>query len=309
MSLSREILSPVTTAGMLYPALHTLVSQIAMPNMVSRQFLQQYSLTASNSVTFPKQSGSPGAVINKVAEGVEIPLDVTAYNSVNVVPYKVAHGFIITRETIEDSLIPIQQDQLARSSLRVANKVDKDCIDAIQTGRSGSAAATGKSLATNGAEFVMSGSGGPGIGMYDIIGGKALIENNNYVPDTLLVHPRSKVFIERLPHFTALAYYGEPKMQEGFIATPGKFGDILGLDAYSSTNCPTGSAFVLSRGRTTNILGQYSPLGFFVERRALTTAVKPLEERDSIGVYVTMRYAPTVIRGEAGAEITGINVT
>jgi hypothetical protein len=309
MSLQREILSPVTTAGMLYPALHTLVSQIAMPNMVARQFFQQYTLSASNSVTFPKQSGSPAAVVQKVGEGVEIPLDVTAYSSVNVVPYKVAHGFIITRETIEDSLIPIQQDQLARSSLRVANKVDLDCIAVIQAGRSGSTAATGKSLATTGTEFVLSGSGGPGIGMYDIIAAKALVENNNYMPDTLLIHPRAKVFIERLPHFTALSYYGEPKMQEGFIATPGKFGDILGLDAYSSINCPTGSAFVISRGRTTNILGQYSPLGFFVERRPITTAIKPLEERDSIGVYVSMRYAPSVIRGEAAIEVTGINVT
>jgi len=277
--------------------------------MVARQFLMNYSLTASNSITFPKQSGSPAAVVNQVAEGAEFPMDVTAYSAVNVVPYKVAHGFIITRETIEDSLIPIQQDQLARAALRVANKVDKDCISVIQAGRSGSTAATGKSLALNGTEFVLSGSGGLGIGMYDIIAGKALIENNNYMPDSLLVHPRAKVFIERLPHFTAQYSYGEPRMQTGFIATPGKFGDILGLDAYASTNCPTGSAFVLSRGKTTNILGQYSPLGFFVERRPITTAIKPLEERDSIGIYVSMRYAPAVIRGEAACEITGINVS
>jgi len=305
MSLSREILSPVTTAGLLYErdeqssraksrAAHTRKpnrhaehggERVSSSNLLSyysaRQFLQNYSLTASNSITFPKQSGSPAAVVNQVAEGAEFPMDVTAYSAVNVVPYKVAHGFIITRETIEDSLIPIQQDQLARAALRVANKVDKDCISVINTGRSGSTAATGKSLALNGTEFVLSGSGGLGIGMYtpkrssvnDIIAAKSLVENNNYMPDressnkilflreTLLVHPRAKVFIERLPHFTAQYSYGEPRMQTGFIATPGKFGDILGLDAYASTNCPTGSAFVLSRGRTTNILGQYKGVG------------------------------------------------
>jgi len=146
MSLQREILSPVTTAGLLYPALHTLVVQIAMPNeneeeeslfsgnMVSRSFFQPYTLTASNSITFPKQSGSPGAVVDEVAEGAGIPLDVTAYSSTNVVPKKnvknifrqIGHGFVITREMIEDSLIPIQQDQLVRASLRVANKIDRD---------------------------------------------------------------------------------------------------------------------------------------------------------------------------------------
>jgi len=50
-----------------------------MPNMVARgltetsypvkSFFQPYVLTASNSITFPKQSGSPGAVVDEVAEG------------------------------------------------------------------------------------------------------------------------------------------------------------------------------------------------------------------------------------------------
>jgi hypothetical protein len=202
-------------------------------------------------------------------ESLQIPLDVTAYSSTNVVPKKIGHGFVITREMIEDSLIPIQQDQLVRASLRVANKIDKDCIDAIQAGRSGSVAATGKSLALDGTEFVLSGSGGPGIGMYDIITAKSYVEGNNYMPDrvekkllreTLLIHPYAKKYIERLPHFTAMFAVGSPVMVTGLIATPGKFGEILGLDAYASTNCPTGSAFVLSRGRTTNILGQYKGL-------------------------------------------------
>lgn len=309
MSLTRELLSPVTTAGLLYPHLHTQVVQIAMPNMVSRQFLQPFALGASNSVTFPKQSGSSGAVVQKVAEGVEIPLDVTNYDSVNVVPYKIAQGFVITRETIEDSLIPVQQDQLVRASLRFANKIDKDVIDVIAAGTGSSTAATGKSLAFDGTEFVLSGSGGPGIGTYDIITAKAKVEQYEYIPDTLLVHPLAKAHIEKLPHFTSLAHYGEPILQEGLIQVPGKFGDILGLDAFSSTNCATGSAYVLSRGVTSNILGQYSPLGFFVERRPITTAIKPLQERDSIGVFITCRYAPVVTRGEAAGAITGINVS
>jgi hypothetical protein len=266
-------------------------------------------MTAGNSVTFAKQSGSPGSVVDGISEGAEIPLDVTAYSAVTVTPKKYGQGFLITRETIEDSMLPVQQDQLARISLRVANKIDKDVIDAIQSGRSGSATASGKTLATDGTEFVMSGSGGPSIGHYDINRAIRLVEVNNYIPDTLLVHPSAKEFVSRLPHFTALMYYGEPLYKEGMLATPGKFGDILGLDAYASINCPTGSAFVLSRGRTSNILGQYAPLGFFVERRPLTTAIKPVEERDSIGIYVTTRYGVTVIRGEAAAEVTSINVT
>lgn len=39
--------------------------------MVARQLYQPYTLTASNSITFPKQSGSAGAVVDEVGEGAE----------------------------------------------------------------------------------------------------------------------------------------------------------------------------------------------------------------------------------------------
>src|SRR5437660_1776487 len=311
MSLTREVLTPVTTAAGLYPALHTLISQVAMPNMVARQLYQQYTLTASNSVTFPKQAGDSGAVINEVGEGAEILLDVTPYSYVNVVPKKFGQGFIISRETIEDSMLPVQTDNLVRISLRTANKVDQDCIDTVITGVQAGNTFTGSgtSLFFQGAETVISGSGS--IGQYDVIDSTIKIERYNYVPDSLFVHPNTKAFITRLPHFTTSVHYGDAVMKEGQLAAPGLFGEILGLDAFSSINIPgftrnyTGTyaaaqprAIIASRGRTSNILGQYSPLGFFVERRPLTTAVKPLEERDSIGIYVTIRYAPVVVQGK-----------
>lgn len=310
MSLTTTILSPVTTAGMLYPALFQFISQVAMPNMVSRQFYQTYSLTNSNSVTFSKQSGSPGAVVDEIAEAAEIPLDTTPYTSTNVVPKKIGQGIIISKETIEDSMLPVQQDQMARKALRIANKVDKDCISTIDTGRSGSTSATGQSLSLDGTEFVLSGSGGPGLGTYDIIDAKTLIENNNYMPDSLLVHPRAKKYLERLPHYSAVSYVGGAgRMTSGLPATPGMFGRIQGLDCFASTNCGTGSAYVIARGTSPNILSQFSPLGYFVERRPLTTEVKPLPERDSLGIYITMRYGVTVINGSAAYEIDSINVT
>lgn len=237
--------------------------------------------------------------MDEISEGALIPLDVTAYSSVVVVPKKVGQGFVITKETIEDSLIPVQRDQLNRHTLRVANKIDKDrssetsdfpeCISALDAGRSGSTTATGKSLALDGTEFVMSGSGGCGLGTYDIIKGKALVENNNYVPDSMVCHPLSKQYIERLPGFTAEFAYGAPIMQEGFIAKAGAFGKILGLEAFASTNCATGSAYVICRGATPNIMGQYkehtsvlavSPLGMFVETSGADKKNEINEETD-----------------------------
>ena len=313
MSLTTEILSPVTTAAGLYPAIHTLISQVAMPNMVSRQFLMQYSLTHGNAVTFPKQSGSGGAVINEMAEGAEILQDVTPYSYVNVVPYKIGHGFIVTRETIEDSLLPIQQDQLIRASLRAANKIDKDCIDTISAAiqSQNTVTAAGKNLGVDGTEFVLSGSGGYALGQFDIVDAKRRLATGSYLADTMMVHPNTAAWIEKNPHFMSYIYLGRNVIDQGYkLQAPGAFGTILGLDVYSTINC-TGSttaeyAYVLSRGKTATVLGQYSPLGFFVERRPLTTAVKPIEERDSVGIFITARYSPVVIRAEAAAKIQTI---
>ncbi len=316
MSLTTEILSPTYTAAGLYPALCTLISQVAMPNMIARQFLQPFSLQHGNSVTFPKQSGSAGAVINEVAEGAEILQDVTSYNYVNVTPYKVGQGFVITRETIEDSLLPIQQDQLIRVGLRAANKIDKDCVDTISAGCSGNntVTATGVSLGMDGTQYTFSGSAGTGygLGQFDIIDAKKGLETGSFMPDTLFMSPKVKPWIEKNIWFSSYMVVGRNVVDQGIMQVPGMFGSIMGLDAYCSVNCTgssddtVGLAYVLSRGRTSTILGQYAPLGFFVERRPITTAVKPIEERDSIGIYVTARYSPVVIRGEAAAKIQTI---
>ncbi len=310
MSLQTDILSPVTTAGALYPALHQMIMQIATPYLVGRNFYQTYSMTSGNAVSFTKQSGSPGAIADEISEGAEIPLDITPYSSTVVTPKKVGQGFVISKETIEDSMLPVQQDQLIRKTLMVANKIDKDCIDTIASGRSGSTAATGKSLALDGTEFVLSGSGGPGIGTYDITEAKTMVENNNFIPDSLLCHPRVKKYIERLPHYTAaFSVGGSGYMQTGINARAQSFGTISGLEAFATTNCPTGSVYIMCRGANPNITGVYSPLGYFVERRPLTTEIQPTANRDSIGVYLTTRYGVAVLNGSAAYEISGINVS
>jgi len=310
MSLQTEIMSPVTTAGMMYPALHNMIIQTIMPNMVGRNFYMPYSMTSGNAVTFAKQSGSPGAVADEISEGAEIPLDVTSYSQVVVVPKKVGQGLIITRETIEDAQLPVQADQLMRKALIVANKIDKDCIDTLDAGASGSVTASGKSLALDGTEFVLSGSGGPGIGYYDIVDAQSLVENNNFKPDSLLIHPRALKYLKRLPHFTAaFSVGGNGRMSSGMPAVPGVVGEVLGLDVFVSTNCPTGSAYVICRGANPTITGQYSPLGFFVERRPITTEVQAMPSRDSMGIFITTRYGVTVTVGDAACKIASINVT
>jgi hypothetical protein len=50
-------------------------------------------------------------------------------------------------------------------------------------------------------------------------------------------------------------------------------------------------------------------MGYFVERRPLTTEVQAMPSRDSMGVFITTRYGVSVVNGDPLAVISGINVT
>jgi len=45
------------------------------------------------------------------------------------------------------------------------------------------------------------------------------------------------------------------------------------------------------------------------QRRPITTGIKALEERDSVGVYITARYSPVVLKGNTICTIQGVNVS
>jgi hypothetical protein len=138
-----------------------------------------------------------------------------------------------------------------------------------------------------------------------------MVENNNFIPDSLLCHPRVKKYLQRLPNYTAaFAIGGSGTILSGMTAKAGgPFATLNGLDCFASTNCPTGSVYVLCRGANPNITGVYAPLGYFVEKRPLTTEVQAMANRDSMGVYITTRYGVVVTEGSAAYEISGINVS
>ncbi len=295
-----DILSPVTTAGGLYPALHTMIVQTAMPKMVARQFFQQYSLTGAttNSISFAKQAGSTSVVYNRTEEGQLIPLDMTPYTFTNVVPYKVGSGYLITRELIEDSMLPVVQDQLTRKALIMGNTVDKDCVTALIDNAlaANTVTGTGTSMYYDGTATTLATT----LGTYDITDAIKNVKKYNYEPNILFINPTIEGQIRRLPHFTATNWFGDKVLMHGEIGT------ILGLRVVVSSNCVNSTnnvAFVISTGLTANVQQQYSPLGYFVEKRPLSTQVKEIPERDSQAVYMTMRYSPVVLKSESYAMI------
>jgi hypothetical protein len=79
---------------------------------------------------------------------------------------------------------------------------------------------------------------------------------------------------------------------------PQHFGMIEGLKCYITNNCvatPFGTganvmrAIVAALGGQT-LLGQYSPIGFFVDKRPMTTRPEEDNSRDLSKTFITARY-------------------
>jgi len=302
-----QTLSPVTTAGGLYPQLGQQIIQVTMPYMPARGLCAQVSMvgSAGNTYVWARQTGLRTAVFSEVAPGAMIPLDSTPYGYSGVTVYKIGEGFLVTRELIEDTYLPVIQDHLVRFGIRAANKLDNDVWKTFIAGAGNTFAATGNSLGATGTLF--GAYRGGAIGQEDVvIGGILPITKINYYPDSFCVNPVQEADTFMLPMFAQAFSYGEPVVRSGFLENEPNL-PPYGLKTYVTNNVPAGTAIVLASGgnpRTT--LGQYAPGLFFVEKRPLTTATEDVPAADGQAVYFTARYAASVQIAGVVSLITGL---
>ena len=302
-----QTLAPVTTAGGLYPQLDQQIIQLTMPYMPFRGLCAQKSMvgSAGNTFVWARQTGQRTAIMSEIAEGAYIPLDSTPYGYSGVTVYKIGDGFLVSRELIEDTYLPVIQDHLVRFGIRSANKVDNDVVRTLIGGASTTNAATGNSLGATGTTFSAYRAGA--IGQQDVvIGGILPITKINYFPDTVALNPIQEADLFMLPMFTEQWQYGEAIVRSGFLENEPNH-PAYGVQPVISNNVTAGTALVLASGsnpRTT--LGQYAPGIFFVEKRPLTTATEDVPGLDGQAVYFTARYAANVQVGGVISLITGL---
>jgi len=297
MAMTRDAFTWVDTGAIAYPSLHKKIVELTMPALVVKKLFPEFPLVAGKTATFVKQNGSRSAAISETSEGAELMMDYTPYTTVTVTPYKKGLRERITRENIEDLYIPVIEDQLRRLARRMAFTIDKDCMNVIDAAAGYSSAGTGKSLGATGTEFTITG----GLGTKDILAAEAYIASMNFVADSLLVHPINARDLKYLPQFSLAAQYGEAVIQTGAV------GKVYGLDLYTSTVVPAGTAYIISTGQ--NLSASYAPMGFFVLKRPLMSDIEQKKEFDSIDVTLTTRYAPVVLNGECIAKVTGLATT
>ena len=303
-----QTLSPVTTAGGLYPVLDQQIIQLTMPYYKARQLMVTKSIAGQpgNTYVFARQTGLRTAVFSEIAPGAFVPMDSTPYGYSGVTVYKIAEGFIITRELIEDTYLPVVQDHMTRFANRAMNKIDLDCWKAIIAGASTSTAATGNSLGATGTTFGAYRNGA--IGQQDVVQRETDITKINYFPDIMGVNPIQEQDLAMLPMFAQAFSYGEPiAVKTGFLENEPNL-PTYGLQHVMTNNVPAGTAVVLASAAR-NPQAQYGPGMFFVEKRPMTTATEDVPARDAQAVYFTSRYAPSIQIGGVISLVTGLATT
>lgn len=282
--------------NLMYPGLSQLIVHTALPAQVARQLFQNYPAGGKQSVTIPVEDGSPTAIASRVGEGDMFPLDVAPVNPKTVTVYKIGRGHVITNEEVMFQQIPMIQHKLIKLGLVLGNTIDTDCWTVISAGAySGNdTPVTGKSLGTNGTEFTKAGT----IGQLDLVTAIKNVRTRNYEPDTLALNPIGFSHISYLPMYSGEYLYGKPAYQMG------ERGQIEGLRVVISQNVPAGKAFVVNSGIAQTPLGQYSPMGYFIEALPITTMTREAPERDGYEVYGKSLYVPMVAQGKTIAKLT-----
>lgn len=295
---------------LLYPGLSQLIVEYAMPAQVFRQLFVNYPTNGRQSVTIPKEStpanSGTAIVAARVGEGDEIPLDILPVTSSTVTAYKVARGHVVTREMILFQQVPIIQQRLKRLGITVGNTIDFDCAAVMSAGAGTSTAVTGKTKGMDNTIVTEAST----LGQYDVVNAKVRMMTNNLYADTLVVHPTGAGHLMKLPQFRAELLYGTAGYQHG------ELGNVEGLRVLVTPNCgatatgpavTAGVAFVTAGTETTtpNALGQYTPMGYYVEALPINTMMQDNNRRDAYEVYAVTMYAPTVVTANAIEKITG----
>jgi len=299
---------------LMYPGLSQMIVEYAMPAQIFRQLYIHYPSLGRQSVTIPKESTPYGAsatvpvVGSRVGEGDELPLNILPVTSSTITTYKVGEGYQVTREMILFQQVPIIQQRLKRLGITLGNTIDFDCAAVVDAGAGTTTAAAGK---TKGLDNTIVAEAGT-VGQYDLVEAKVRMMNNNLFADTAVLSPRAAGHIQKLPQYKSYMNTGE---KSGYAH--GEIGQVEGLrvlvsrhtgaSASASTVSPEVS-YVMTGTVTTapNPLGQYTPMGYFVEALPIQTMVQDNPRRDAYEVYALTMFAPVVVTNNAIEKINGI---
>jgi hypothetical protein len=297
MSFNEDALTFVDSAAIQYPELNQVIIEMTMPNLITKRLFTDDVLKHGRTKTYPIENGSHSVGISEVAPGSAVPVDFTPYKYATVSPYKRGEAVEIPKEVVEDVDLPVINQQLKRLARRLAYQIELDCItvigNAITSLGTNSFAGTGKTVTVTGTVYTAAGTAG----MEDFNAAEALINEGDFMMDTILCNPVQKRDIKNLPNYSLYRDEISPITQKPM--------QMLGeWELCWSNVVPAGTIYCISTGK--NLSAAYAPMGYFLVRRPLTTDVELIKSKEVVKPILTTRYAPVVTNAQCLAAITGL---
>ena len=275
----------IQSTNLLQEQVYKTISEGAEPWRVMREILPIIN-TDTYSVRVVK--GETGTYAVDVAEGAKVPIDTQVYTNEDISITKIGTRPIITTELVEDCLFDIIQLELTKAGARMENKLNRDCLLEILTDT------------TAGTSDVD--PAGPHVAVTDLAKSRADVAGNNYLPDTLIMHPSFEGYLLQDSNLVYASWAGTAAGLRG--ADTGK---IMGLTPHTCS-VTTGSAGHVwgstdAANNYNGIIMDKAAHTYLAMRRDLTVEEYDDPIHDILGIACTMRYGVSTIQAGSGVLV------
>ena len=264
--------------------LYDIIKDAAYAATVGRQLVDVIEMKAGHALDFILED-KDSLKMRFVSEGATFITDVEEYSKSTVTPEKYANLVVISQEIREDANWDVMKRNIRRAGTQAGLKEDYLVFNAFNTGF------TGNSDAGNSVQIT---SQGTERSIYDIVAAMKVIEESDYQPNVLAIHPTQTAELRQIDTFVEADKVGSDiTFQRGFV------GKVYGMDVVRTTKAwidqtTTQYAWVLDTKEA----------GVLVIRRPLTMRAFEIPERDAVATAISFREQAAVLRAKAGARIT-----
>jgi HK97 family phage major capsid protein len=240
--------------------------------------------TDSYSIRFVK--GETGAYATKVAEGAKIEIDTQYYTKQDITIDKYGVRPLITNELIEDALFDVVELELKKAGAKLENAVNRQCLYQMLQGTYKFATST---LSPAGAHIAIS----------DIAQAVGKVKKQDFLPDTLVLHPTAEAYLLQDSNLAYVSYAGGPgALRQGNVGNT-----IMGLKPYTCTATDSATPIwddTTAASDVTAMVFSKKDFAALCMRRDLTIEQYDDPIHDLIGISLTMRFGTDVLNEKAG---------
>lgn len=262
--------------------LFNIIKDASISAPIGRQIIDVINMKFGSTLDFDLADKN-SMDVRKIAEGAVYPIDAESYTKKSVTPDKYGIRIAITNTMIEDANWDLIQRNLREAGRRIGLKEDNLIFTALEDATNGFA-----SSSEGGTSHAVT-SAGTEIAMADLTAAMKVIDQSDYVPNTVVMNPAQVKEFRDLDTLTEADKIGDRRMFER-----GWVGRIYGMDTIITNTVSASTTVVLDKNDG----------GGLVIRRPLTVEKWKEPIRDLTEAVVSTRMAAVCFRPAAGAVIT-----